>query len=673
MSAPLTRRLAAACLIASGAVVAISLLDRPAGVPVSAVDANLAGGGLDDAGYLEITDRLQVPLRALWSERLQRYDPGPGATVSEVNADLLLVHAAAARARHRGPARDDRRARAAARFLTGPEIWHDGPHPGWWASPELARQHVVFEAEVAEGLAAAYRARRALGLDASTTRLIRRQLATVVASPDWRWPALVMNQLNWYATVFAADATVNGTGPALADTLARHLAHFTSQAGSRGAVPGNFGAGLRFHYQPARWPHARMNFDSPEYANIVLGFSRSYGQARAAGMPRPRQLNLLREWVRRVLSGYWTHAGYLNWDTGLGFSRWHQRKKVGLAQGALIGIASEPDLQPSPRWGAWPKWMLDEGLRNYVALTERIRQLPAGLAYGVNEIPQGRPMAALAAARESANAMRALQAGLGRRPAAPPPALYSFDPDTGRLAVTTPAYNTAIVAINHGAQPYGGLDLARLFDGRQEVAANIGGVNTEAFGLRVRSHAGRTLLRTQYGARQQEPGATPLELVRAPRGAGARASTRELRAYAGPFTDLRVRGRVSAGALQATCEYRFTPVAIEGRWTVTGRGGVTGVTFPSWGRHARITAMLRDGRTVAIAQRPVPLAGIRSLHVDSARSGYRIVPLDRQRDAAVRLIPSRPQSSQPDPGPTLEVMLGAAPARFAARIVVDPS
>ncbi len=61
-----------------------------------------------------------------------------------------------------------------------------------------------------------------------------------------------------------------------------------------------------------------MNFDSPEYANIVLGFARVYPQARAAGMAKPQQLQLLRDWVRRVISGYWTHAGYLSWDTGLG-------------------------------------------------------------------------------------------------------------------------------------------------------------------------------------------------------------------------------------------------------------------------------------------------------------------------------------------------------------------
>ena len=82
-----------------------------------------------------------------------------------------------------------------------------------------------------------------------------------------------------------------------------------------------------------------MNVDSAEYANIVLSFTRLYGQARQAGMPRPPagQLRLFRNWIRRAIAGYWTHSGYLNWDSGLGFARWHQGKKLGLAQLALIG------------------------------------------------------------------------------------------------------------------------------------------------------------------------------------------------------------------------------------------------------------------------------------------------------------------------------------------------
>jgi hypothetical protein len=109
----------------------------------------------------------------------------------------------------------------------------------------------------------------------------------------------------------------------------------------------------------------------------------------------------------------------------------------------------------------------------------------------------------------------AAQRGLAGPPATRPPALYAYDPDTGRLAVTTPAYNTAIVAVNQRAFPYGGLDLARLFDGRQEVAGSIGGVAPAAFGLSVRDRAGRRLVSTQYGARAWRRGVAPLRLVKA--------------------------------------------------------------------------------------------------------------------------------------------------------------
>ena len=215
-------RLAVACL-AVAVLIGIAARDerRPAApVRVQAPPVATHGGArcpgdgaaLDDAGYLALADRLTKRLGALWNPRRGRYDPGPGATTSQINADLLLVHATAARIGHRGPARDDARARAAARFLTGPEIWRQGrARPGWRASPDVGDMHPVFQAEVAEALAAAYRARRALGLDAATALAIERQLARVIASPAWRWPALLLNQFNWYATIAAADARSTGT------------------------------------------------------------------------------------------------------------------------------------------------------------------------------------------------------------------------------------------------------------------------------------------------------------------------------------------------------------------------------------------------------------------------------------------------------------------------------
>ena len=228
----------------------------------------------------------------------------------------------------------------------------------------------MFEVEAAEGLASAYLARDVLGLDAATVEAIRSQIARVATGPDFAWPALRLNQHNWNSSILAAHATVNGRDDVLADGLRRHLARFT------GAAADNFGGGLRFRYLPHRPPDASVNLDSAEYANIVLGFSRHYGQARRAGMPPPARLGLLRDWVRRAIAGYWTHAGYLNWDTGLGFHRWHQRKKVPLAQLALLGIATEPGLQPAPEWGAWARWLFDRGLEHYAALVERDGRIP---------------------------------------------------------------------------------------------------------------------------------------------------------------------------------------------------------------------------------------------------------------------------------------------------------
>ena len=158
--------------------------------------------------------------------------------------------------------------------------------------------------------------------------------------------------------------------------------------------------------------------------------------------------------------------------------------------------------------GRWARWLFDRGLEHYAALVERDGRIPHSLAFGVNVFPQSRGTAYLTTARYAANAMRALQARLQDRPSARfrrrcTPSTRTRDGSRS----PRPRYNTAIVAVNQGAFPYGGLDLARLYDARQEVAANIGGEAPAAFGLSVR--AGRTLLETQYGRRS---GASALRL-----------------------------------------------------------------------------------------------------------------------------------------------------------------
>ncbi len=234
--------------------------------------------------------------------------------------------------------------------------------------------------------------------------------------------------------------------------------------------------------------------------------------------------------------------------------------------------------------------------------------------------------------------------------------------------MTTPTYNTAIVAVNQRAFPYGGLDLARLYDADQEVAANIGGRPPASFGATVRDGSGRLVIASQTG-RSRVTGATPLRLTKAPSGAGALASSRAGRAFAGPFSDLRATGTMSSSALRLTVSHRFTPDWIQSVWTVARRAGTTcytaDVLFPSWGgRAATVVAVLRDGSRATVGTRAIPLSSIAYLWVRSESSGYVVVPVSCTRGAAVHVLHPSSQSSAPKPGPTLAVRL-ARNARFS--------
>ena len=627
--------------------------------------------GLDEAGYLGVADRLQSSLEHTWSPTHGRYEIFGGGVETTTNANLLVAHSVAALLGHHGASRRDDRARTLVRSLLAsppyaatlpPRIgtdtqWHA---PGWVSSMHHLRsgQHVMVDSEAVDGLAYAWLARRQLKLPDDLTRRIRRRVHAVAMSRFWRWPAIRLNQFNWYARIYSADALVTGRSRLVRHDLRDQIARFTSS-------PRNLGPGLRFHYTPNASVRAALNVDSAEYANIVASFTRFTARVPA------HSRTLLRNWLRRVVAGYWTHAGYLNWDTGFGFRRWHQSKKLGLAQQALIGIASARTLA-GPRTRAWAKWILDRGFAFFATQTRRAGGLAPGVFFGVSVKPQSHGSAQLGAARMEANAARAAAAGLGARRARRPPPLYAFDPDTGRLAVTTPAYNTAVVPVSQGAFPYGGIELARLYDARQEVAANIGGVPPAAFGLVVRDRAGHRVLSTQRA--RTALGGRPLRLTRAPAGVGA--STTARRAYAGSFRDLRATGTVRAGHLLARTSHRFTARFIETRWSLRGaRRHRAVVQFPSWGRGASVVAVGQDGSRTPLGGRRVALAGIDHLHVRSAHSGYVIAPRRRPRGATVHLLHPRRQSSAPDPGPTLVVEILRPGARgrtmFAVRLTVD--
>jgi hypothetical protein len=197
-----------------------------------------AAASLDDAGYLAFADRIQQRLDPVWDEDAGYYRAGPGGVEPMTNSLVLLTHSVAAMQGHHGPARNDHRARIVARRLVDglPFVGRRPPGrgdsqvhaPGFVSSmtDAGAPQHLVFDAEVIDGLAVAYRARRALSLPPETARRIRAAIHETANGRFWRWPAIRLNQVNWYALVYAADATVTGNGRLLRRDLALQLRRF---------------------------------------------------------------------------------------------------------------------------------------------------------------------------------------------------------------------------------------------------------------------------------------------------------------------------------------------------------------------------------------------------------------------------------------------------------------
>jgi hypothetical protein len=417
----------------------------------------------------------------------------------------------------------------------------------------------------------------------------------------------------------------------------------------------NLGPGFGFHYNPGLPASTPGNFDTPEYANIVASALQYYPRALRAGMRplRPGRMQLLRRWVTRLLTGSWTHAGYLNWDTGHGTRRWHSGQYWAFAQQGLLAIAAARPFWARDEHGRWAKALFDRGLRLYARWGEEAGGgIAPQLPFDVFSEHRDHD---LYATRIAANAMRAIALGLGDEPAVLPPTLYAFDRETGRLAVTTPRYSTAIVPDNRGAFAYGGIEPARLFDGEQRVAATTGGTLPGAFGVVVRDAAGRTLLASQDGASH-----------------GARLRVLGGRAPAGSFRELRTAGRVAGHGLAISTRHRFRAREIELRWAVRCRhrcgARTVDVHLPSWGAEAVIDVHRRDGSRAPLSG-PVALGAVARIDLGGR---YDATPLHRPPGAVLLPVATVPQPTAPRPGPTLAIRLvdGVAFARAALAVRV---
>ncbi|HEX5621053.1 MAG TPA: hypothetical protein VFX51_21700 [Solirubrobacteraceae bacterium] len=639
------------------AALAVALVIGPA-------SADAAEPPRSNTDYWAFADRIMGHLDSWWDASRGAYIL-KGTPSVRVNSAMLLAHAVAAQKAHGGPTRQDTRAREIVDRLTSPPAWLGAQGTGGlttcW-SRDLARakrQHASLEPKVAEALAWAWRARRPLGLSAAAVRRIERTVTTCARSRAWH-RVRVTNQINWNAELYAAAATVSGRAGLLRHEYRHQLASFAAHIArpARGMATGNLGRGYQFHYYPQRSETAAINLDSPEYANIVVHAITHYDEALRQGM-RPltgSAMRRMRGWVTRLLAGSWTHAGYLNWDTGKGRRRWHSAQYWAFAQQGLLAIATSPRFWRHRVYGRWAKALFDRGLELYQRRANENGGLAPKHMFGVHTLMEEFDCFC---ARMLANATRAVALDLGSRPSEVPPPLYAFDPDTGRLAVTTPRYSTAIVPDNRGAFAYGGIDPARLFGPGQTVAANVGGIPPAAFGVVVSNAAGREWLASQHS-----------------RSGRLRVSGPHHRRPpdAGPFRVVTARGSVSRGGVRINATHRFRAATIVSRWQVTCQGRCryrVRVHFPTWGA-ATITAIRRDGTPLRLepGASEVPLADVAALELGH---GYRLVPLDRARGAVLSAVRVARQPTNPHPGPTLRIELvrrGAFHQRsLAVRIV----
>ncbi len=639
---------------------------------LASASAEAAAGTRNDV-FLSFMDTVCARLSDQWSVERGAYHPTVGGYSTLVNARMLQVHANAAVVGHSGPSRNDARALSLVSvLLASPAPWRTVGDaytrrdkmfhiPGWTESlkePDAAMDKAV-DPQVAEALTAAWRAAAVIGIDEKTSQTLVEHVSSCARGPFFRYPGIRLNQLNWNCALYSLEAELTGSSDLLRNDYREQMVRFVTyatRAKQREGTP-NFGPGWHFSYLPNWPPSAAFNLDAAEYSNETIDAVRHYSQALAAGMEplAGSALEVLRAWAWRALYGYWTHAGYLNWDTGLGSKRRYIGKVFALAQQGLLAIASTPVLQRTSTMGAHARWLFERGLDLYERWSD---EDPVGLAppvqFGDRAHPQSEESRILFAARIASNAAQAIHLGLCGVGSAEPPPMYSFDPDTQRLAVSTPSYSTAIVVHNHDAVPYGGLDLSRLFDSRQRPVGSIAGQGIANFLASVRDPGGRIVLDTQMGA-----DASMSILARAADGSlrsvGPQSEPYPELPYAGPMRSVLASGRVVSTDAWIETRHELMARVIHLRWIMAPpAGGGWQIALPSYGKDAQIVLELDAARvTLKPGVQGPPLREIERIVMQSAQGSYSVQPFGDSPDGRLSLAYVSPDSGASVAGPSL--------------------
>lgn len=654
--------------MARSPLVRIALLCTLAGVlhaplPAAAQEAAVPETRAEQVEQLwAFVDRRSAELEGQWRPKLGGYVTRGGSFSTRMNANMTAVHALAAIAGHAGPARHDDRIAPMVDALTRAPAFLDVARrparatahfhvPGW--TPDAGsylplREHVSLDPQAAEGLSLALRARDIVGLPGPLADRVAHAVHSTANSAFYTWPRQKLNQFNWPADMALADASVSGDATLLQRDFPQYLNAFLDHAHHRGSGRSpNLNDGNGFLYLPNVRPTAAGNrVATSEYANIVFHALDDYEPAVAAGMPPldAKRMWVLQSWARRILTGDWTHAGYLNWDTGLAYRRWHLTRYWVFALGGLSTLAEAPVLDDRER--RWARWMFDRALGYYERLQAgRPRPAIPSTLYGIRSSesdPESDPQ--FVAARIAGLVAHQALARAADAPAEQPPPLFAYDPSSRRLAVTTANYSAAVLdqTIRLG---YGGVDLARLYDGRGRPLGSTGSHDRAGFGVTISRRRGRRLLETQGGHRAGH----------------AFRSGKPLR---GPFTARTMTATVlGARGTRARIRRTFLADRIVTTYVLRGpRSAIAHIRLPVWARlsHAPRPVVTGTGR------------GRLAIRVRQPAGGYRALVRSRSRLSTHWLTVRHPPRSSPGTRGVLDVRLRLAHRRATVRLTIVP-
>lgn len=472
-----------------------------------------------------------------------------------------------------------------------------------------------------------------------------------------------MNQINFPAEIYAGASTVGVGSGLLKHDYRRQLTRWLRGAThpTKPWTSTNLSPSYSFHHSPFNSTNERENIESTEYANIIVDVISYYDQARTAGMSslNHQQKRILKAWLSRALPAYWTHSGYMNWDTGMYLKRWHLTRYWAWGMQGLLAIASNKRFV-SPKERSQAKYMYDRAFGLYTRLCSECA--PDDFELGKNMFGVHSTFGDglhFEPVRFQELAAEAVMRGLGDKPATIPPPLYAFDPAIGRLTITTPSYNTAILAVNNHAFPYGGIELARLFDAEQHVLSNIGGKAPAGMGVFVRRTDGTFVATSQRARRHAQPNRAPLIITHSPRGKITKGVHYPRHAYAGSFNSLTEKGGMKNNGFVFETTHSFYSDRINEHWLIQRRRSgkfVADVMFPTWGA-GKVEAVLKTGATVDVNTQP-KLVDVAYFVLSSSQGAYKVTfSSDVPADAYAYKTHPAPQNSNPKPDASLALRI----------------